>query len=322
MTTLRRIWLAPAVLSAAIAAHTAHAIGTPAGTAINNTASVSYNVGGQVLGSTSNVTSVTVVQVVDVIATIQTPSVAVTSGDSNRVLVFRVTNTGNGTDTFRLTPNSTIAGDNFDPVLATPAIYFDTDGSGTLTAADVAYVPGGDLTLAADGVVTLLQVNNIPAALTSGDVGRSQLTATRRDGIGPPGTSLAGPVVVGTTGAQAIQTGQYVADSLQLNMVKSQTVVDQFGGNRAIPGATINYVIIVTPSGTGSATTAAFSDPIPANTTYRSGTLKLNTAALTDTTGDDAGQYVAAPVPSITVALGALTAASGPQRVDFAVTIN
>jgi uncharacterized repeat protein (TIGR01451 family) len=321
-------WLALSGLAAATYCNLGNAVGTAAGTAINNTATVTYVVGGSTLAATSNVSSVTVVQIVDVVSTIQTPSVSVAPGDANRILVFRVTNTGNGPDIFTLTPSSTISGDNFDPVLAAPATYFDTDNSGTLTAADTAYVPGADLPLTADGSVTLLVVNNIPAGLNNGDIGRSQLTATRKNGIGVPGTTFAGQgvgggaAVVGTTGAQAVQSGQYVAAGIQFAIVKSQTIVDQYGGNRAIPGATINYLVTITPSGSGTATATAFSDLIPVNTSFKPGTIKLNATSLTDTTGDDAGQYLATPTPKVTVTLADLTAASGQQRVEFAVTIN
>jgi uncharacterized repeat protein (TIGR01451 family) len=105
--------------------------------------------------------------------------------------------------------------------------------------------------------------------------------------------------------------------------VKSQAIADQFGTSRPIPGARINYRIVVTPSGTGTALAAMFSDAIPANTTYVAGSLELNNGALTDTGGgDDAGEYTTTPTPQVRVNLGDLTSASGPQTVEFAVTIN
>jgi hypothetical protein len=65
-----------------------------------------------------------------------------------------------------------------------------------------------------------------------------------------------------------------------------------------------------------------FSDAIPANTTYVAGSLALNSAALSDSTGNDAGEYSTTPAPRVLVSLGNLTAASGPQTIAFAVTIN
>jgi uncharacterized repeat protein (TIGR01451 family) len=104
--------------------------------------------------------------------------------------------------------------------------------------------------------------------------------------------------------------------------VKSQAVVDQFGGTRAVPGARINYTVIVTATGTGSAGSAAFSDGIPANTTYVPGTLRLNSLALSDAADADAGDFTNAPTARLRVQLGTLTAASGPQAIEFAVVIN
>jgi hypothetical protein len=65
-----------------------------------------------------------------------------------------------------------------------------------------------------------------------------------------------------------------------------------------------------------------FTDRIPANTTYVPGSLKLNTAALSDTADGDAGEYATAPDARVSVALGALSQASGNQTIEFAVLIN
>ena len=43
-----------------------------------------------------------------------------------------------------------------------------------------------------------------------------------------------------------------------------------------MPGARINYSIVVSATGTGTATNAVFTDNIPANTTYVPGSLRLN----------------------------------------------
>ncbi|MGB8692480.1 MAG: hypothetical protein WCD08_03110, partial [Steroidobacteraceae bacterium] len=85
---------------------------------------------------------------------------------------------------------------------------------------------------------------------------------------------------------------------------------------------TITYSVAITPGGTGTATAAAFDDAIPANTTFKPGSIKLNGASLSDATGDDAGQFLSAPAAHISVTLGNLTQASGVQTVEFAVTIN
>ena len=107
-----------------------------------------------------------------------------------------------------------------------------------------------------------------------------------------------------------------------MNALKSQAVVDSFGGTRPLPGARINYTIVVSATGSGSAANSVFTDNIPANTTYVPGTLRLNSAALTDAVDADAGDFSATPIARISVQLGTLTQASGSQTIQFAVTIN
>lgn len=318
------------LLAVAAVVAPAHAVGVPAGTQISNTAQVSYTIGSTPVTTASNAASVTVAEVLDVVVTLQSATTTVSPGANNQTLVYRVTNTGNSSEAFLLTLNSVIGGDEFDPVPATPAIYFDTDGSGTLTPADTPYTPGGnDPVLVQDTFVTVLIVNNIPTGLANGARGLSELTAASRTGTGAPGTTFAGQgtggtdAVVGTTGADGAATGQYVVADITLAAVKTQTVTDQFGGSRPIPGATIRYQVVVTATGTGTATAAQFRDPIPANTTFVAGSIRLNGNVLTDSTADaDAGGYSTTPSPAVQVTLGNLTQASGPQTLVFDVTIN
>jgi uncharacterized repeat protein (TIGR01451 family) len=115
--------------------------------------------------------------------------------------------------------------------------------------------------------------------------------------------------------------GQYLVGDILLSAVKSQAVQDPFGGNQPIPGAAIAYQIVVTATGTGIATGVAFTDPIPASTTYVAGSLRLNGAPLTDAADADAGSFALAPA-RVAVGLGNLTSAAGPQTIDFRVTIN
>jgi uncharacterized repeat protein (TIGR01451 family) len=329
MSLVRSLAAYAAALALSVTALDAQAAGTAAGTSIQNTAQVSYQVGGSTITASSNASTVTVAEILDVVVTIANATVASSAGATQQELVFTVTNTGNGNETFELIALSAgVAGDDFDPELAAPnAIFFDTDNSGDLSAPDTAYIAGtNDPTLAADASVRVLVVNTIPAAAADGTRGRSQLTARARTGFGDPGTNFAvGGVdaVVGTTRAEVALFGEYQVQGFQLNAVKSQTIADQFGGNRPIPGARINYQVVITPSGTGSALAAMFSDAIPANTTYLAGSLELNDVALSDAGGaDDAGEYTTAPTAQVRVSLGDLSAASGPQKVEFAVTIN
>ncbi|HKR35612.1 MAG TPA: hypothetical protein VJT10_12285 [Steroidobacteraceae bacterium] len=327
---VRARWLSVAVVAALGAPLASHAAGTAAGTNIQNTAQVSYTVGSSTVTTSSNTSSVTVAEILDAVLTIAAPTVTVSPGASAEELVFTLTNTGNGTETFNLTALSAgVVGDDFDPTLASPAIYFDTDNSGDFSGSDVAYNPGANNpVLAADASVRLIVVNNIPGTAANGNRGRSQLTAAAATGTGAPGTAFIGggdggvDAVAGTTGGDSVLFGEYLVADVQLTAVKSQTIVDQFGGARPLPGARINYQVVVTPSGSGNATAAAFSDRVPTNTTYVGGSLRLNGASLSDGADADAGTFVSAPAPEVRVTLGNLAGGSGPQTIEFAVTIN
>ena len=253
----------------------------------------------------------------------------VTPGATQQALRYRVENTGNGPETFHLVANSAISGgDDFDPVAASPSIYLD-DGDGVFGAGDVAYVPGSnDPVLAEDAFVIVLVVNNIPAAAIDGQSGASSLLAEARTGTGAPGTVFADQgylgtdAVVGTSGGDDLDQGHYTVESVAVTAVKSQTVVDQFGGSHAVPGARIHYSIAVNATGSGTASAAMFSDNIPAGTTYVPGSLTLNSAALSDGVDADAGAFETTPKARVRVQLGNLTQASGTQTIQFAVTIN
>ena len=322
-------WRAACVAFVAGFVAQAQAAGTAAGTNIQNVAQVSYQLGASTITTASNVTSINVAEIVNVNVTPLTASVSVATGASNQALMFRVTNTGNGPEKFHLTLNSAIVGDDFDPVPAATSIYFDTDGTPGFSAGDTPYTPGGnDPLLQPDGSVVVLVLNNIPAALADGAKGKSDLNAAAFTGTGSPGTIFAGQgtggvdAVIGTSGGKGNAEGVYVVGALQLNSVKSQTVADPFGGTEPVPGATITYQIVVTPAGSGTANAAVLSDPIPSNTSFVSGSLKLNGTTLSDAADADAGQYTISPAPQVRVNLGNLTAASGPQTVVFKVTIN
>lgn len=328
---VRARWFSSVAVVASLGAPFAsHAAGTAAGTNIQNTAQVSYTVGSSTVTTSSNTSSVTVAEILDAVLTIAAPTVNVSPGATAEELVFTLTNTGNGTETFNLTALSAgVVGDDFDPTLASPAIYFDTDSSGDFSGGDVAYNAGvNNPVLAADGGVRLIVVNNIPNTALNGNRGRSQLTAAAATGTGAPGTAFVGggdggvDAVAGTTGGDSVLFGEYLVASVQLTAVKSQTIVDQFGGARPLPGARINYQIVVNASGSGNANAAAFSDLVPTNTTYVAGSLRLNGAALSDGADADAGTFVSAPAPEVRVTLGNLAGGSGPQTIEFAVTIH
>lgn len=308
----------------------AYAVGTAAGTSIQSAAQATYTIAGVDASATSNTVDVRVDEVLDAVLTIASATVTTSPGATQQELLFTLTNIGNGTETFELSALSAgVTGDDFDPTLAAPAVYFDSDASGDLSAGDLPHVAGSnDPVLAADASVRILIVNDIPAAAADAQRGRSELTARASAGSGAPGTTFdnggdAGvDAVVGMSGAEATLHGEYLVNALSLTAVKSQTVADPSGGARVQSGARITYQIVVTASGAGAANGAVFTDLIPASTTYVAGSLALNNATLTDGADSDAGQFATTPAPEVRVNLGDLTSASGPQTIEFAVTVN
>ena len=322
-----RAWICALALLGSSAV--AGAVGTPVGTIIENTATLTFDLGGTPTVVVTNTTTLTVAERIDAVVVLQSPPVLVAANDTNQVLLFTVTNTGNGTETFSLSVDNAIVGDDFDPIAAVPGIYFDSDASGDLTPADQAYTPGGnDPNLPADASVDILVVNDIPGGLANGDIGRSELTATSLTGTGAPGTVLAGQgdggadAVIGTSGGASSAQGEYVVSDVQVTFVKAQAVADPFGGTEPVPGATITYTITVDVAGTGTATASVFNDAIPTYASYVANSIMLNGAPLTDAIDADVGEFDTASVPTIVVRLGDLTLADGTQTVVFQVTID
>lgn len=307
----------------------AGAAGTPVGTVIQNTATVDFDLAGTPISLQSNMTTITVVERVDVAVTLQSPQVVVTANDSNRAILFTVTNTGNGSETFSLAIESVLAGDDFNPVPAALPIYFDTDGSGDFNVGDQAYDPGNnDPVLAADASIDVFLVNDIPGTVANGDIGFSQLTASSLTGTGVPGTAFAGlgddgvDAVIGASGGEGAASGEYLVSDVAVNVFKAQTVTDQFGGSEPIPGATITYTVTVEVTSSGIATASVVRDPIPTYTIYVPNSITLNATALSDAIDVDAGEFDASGAPSVVVRLGDLTQADGVQTVEFQVTID
>jgi uncharacterized repeat protein (TIGR01451 family) len=316
-------------LCACALAREACAVGTPAGTSVVNQAQVSFTMGGTPGSALSNTAALVVAEVLDVNVTLQSSTVSVIAGETQRTLLFRVTNVGNGSEVLPFAVDNVIASDDFDPQSSSPAIFYDTDASGDLSAADVAYVAGAnDATLASDGAVAVLLVNDISPGVTDGQIGRSRLIARAATGTGAPGTTFAGQgtggtdAVAGAGGGQGNATGEYVVGDVQVALAKSATVADPAGGAEPVPGARIDYRIVVTVNGGGTARTFSVDDAIPTHTTYLAGSLRLNGATLTDAVDADSGEFQGGATPRVRVALGDLTQAAGTQTVVFSVTIN
>ena len=310
------------------------ALGTPAGTPITSRATATYTVGSLTgLTKESNVLAVTIGELLDFTVVWEDASeVQVSPGDADVPLTFLLTNTGNGSESFTLGGMSTVGGDDFDPSFLN--IYLDANGNDTYDpGVDSVYVPSvNDPLLSPDQSVTVFITNNIPGSLTDGTAGDTQLTVTSKSGTGVPGTVLAGNgdggsnAVIGLTGGQFSVKGTYVATSVQVNLVKTVSITDPFGGNQPITGSRFTYSIAVDVIGNGTVEDVVITDAIPANTTYVDGTLSLDTQVLSDTSSDDEGEVVNTDSDSakdkVTVRLGILFQTSPTHTISFQVIVN
>lgn len=315
-------------------ADTAAAAGTAAGTNIANQATANYTIGASSYLATSNTSTVRVAELLSstVVWMDTPPGVAVSAGAADQPVTVRITNTGNGSETYLLSALSAgIGGDQFDPTLV--GIVLDANGNGTYDAGvDTLYISGvNDPVLAADASRAVFVLNGIPAGAASGDRGITRLIVTSQTGTGAPGTSFAGAgdggsdAVVGAWGGTQTVNAAYVVSGVNLVVNKSVTVIDPRGGTQPEPGALLRYTITVTVPGNGTATGVVVTDLVPANTTYVAGTLRLNGISLTDIADvpvPDAGDFNATIPGAVTVRLGNLTSASPVQIIIFDVRIN
>jgi uncharacterized repeat protein (TIGR01451 family) len=299
------------------------AAGVSAGTTIQNTASATYSNGAATDTITSNEVEILVDELLNVaVASQDAGNVALNS--SGAVLSFEITNTGNGPEAFRLTPNPALTGDDFDPSVT--LVAWDSNNNGVYDAGVDTTIASGGATpaIAADDSLLVFLVTALAGSPADGDTAEVRLTAVASTGSGAAGTKFAGQgaaggdAIVGSSTASDNDEGTLIASIGAVTLVKSVTIDDQFGGNDAVPGATATYSIVATVSGTGSVSSLVVSDPIPTGTTYEAGSLTLNGTGLTDQTGDDAGQ---AGSSGISVNLG--TIASGASRtITFSVIVN
>ena len=331
---LRRVIFWVGVLSAAPSA--VEAAGTAAGTVIQNTATLTYSIGGgPPQSATTPPATFSVAEVINVTLVWQdAANVAVSSPDSNRALTFVVTNTGNGSEAFSLARNNAIAGDNYDPLNgAAGALFLENGVQAGFQAsgpnADTLYVAGSnDPALAADASRIVYVVSDTPAALATGSVGRIELAAaaTTPGAAGAaPGTSFAGlgqggvDAVVGSTRAQARQTGGYIVSGVAVLLAKSiVSVVDPAGGTTVRSGSIVTYRIVLSVNGGGSADNLTLDDPLPANTSYVSNSITVNGTARTDAVDSDSAEFSSGAVK---VRFGN-TAAPTSHTVEFRVTVN
>jgi uncharacterized repeat protein (TIGR01451 family) len=291
--TLIRATQVALMLAAMTAAKQTFAAGTASGIAVNNRATIEYQVGGvtqEVIESspTGNSspgvsagadTSFVVDNLVDFSVTeVGASSTPVGPGQSNAVTTFRVDNSGNTSQGFALTAANLTGGTVFDlDTIDVGNIRWFVDSNG-----DSVYDPGLDTatvidTLAADGTVTVFVVVDVPLASGNGSAGNVSLTAV----VHAAGTNATSPMVAssgadtaavdvvfadsGNDGIEADFDG-YLVESASLSIQKTSSVVrDPVTGAvepKAIPGAIVEYAVTITNAGSADATNLVVRDTL------------------------------------------------------------
>jgi uncharacterized repeat protein (TIGR01451 family) len=313
----------------------ARAAGTPAGSTIANTVSVSYNLGGVALTSVAG-SSFVVDRVVNMTVT-KNSDMSAAPNQQNVPISYHVTNTGNAAQRYALQAVSKATN---TWTMNNVRIYRDTNSNNDWDAGDTPYADAstfGDIPV--DGALSVMIVADTPAGVTTSQTAAYDLVATAVDaGALTASAQTAGPnnagvdtVLNDSAGSAAgdgardgkhSASGAYtvgVSASPVLTMTKAVAIFDQWGGNQPIPGATFRYTITATASGV--ANNVVVNDPLPANTVFIPNTLKLNNAALTDAADADAGDVGGTTADTVTVKLGNLTGASLMQTITFDVKI-
>ena len=308
------------------------AVGTDAGTAINNTATVAYNVGGVAQTPIdSPQTTFVVDQVVDfVVAEADGGDTLVGAGEQDAVARFTVTNTGNETQDFALSVLDLIGGtvfsaDTIDADALTIVIDAndnDVYDAGVDTVANFIDELSADDTAAADAdnVISVFILGDIPAAAAAGAAANIELTATAHTagaaGLGAQEAESGGnddpssveiifsaAVDSGGTATDAGQDG-YLVGSATLAAVKTSTVVsDPLGQTSplalAIPGAFVEYEITITNTGGLPATELQVTDTLQGDLTFETGTYNGAASDVEIVVGGAAAVYCVAEIGGV-----------------------
>lgn len=294
----------------ALASSTALAGGTAAGTVIENIATATYDLPGGATGITRSANvELTVQELINVdVTSLNSEEVETSSGATDQVLTFRVTNTGNAVENFELAAANVTGSDNFD--MSNVRIY-QSASTGTTTptfnsSTDTEIDTSSYVQLNRDGFAYIFIVADAPASgLNADDL--SQLTLTAISGSIPSGTTPSAGLLLanaGSSGAVDAVLGNSYTDNANgafivgdgsgtANVTITKEVIEvtnDFGNDAEIPGAIVTYQINVTVNN-GEVDSLVISDAIPASMTYEAQSMTLGSTALTDTNTDADNAY-------------------------------
>jgi uncharacterized repeat protein (TIGR01451 family) len=257
---------------------------TDAGSLISNRAEATYSdeAGGNYTAISATVT-ITVLPVATLVVTPdQTASSETVAPHDQITRLFRVCNTGNNLDTISLTRF------NLTAPASLAALYFDNDGSGTVTDGDAPISlnetaspqlpPRGCV-----GVLAVINTNDIPSQSTLTITTTARSNATNAvNGRGEDDGTIVNAVGLGARLTDP--TNASLAPSKLINDV-AQTVVNQ--------SAEFTYTIAFKNSGDTAARNVLLQDQLVAAIAYSSGSLQVNDHNVSDAVDNDEGSVQA-----------------------------
>lgn len=212
----------------------AHAAPPPAGASISNQASATYSDGsgvGRLV--TSNLVQTTVTQVYAL--TLTAPGTQSATPGSVVYFPHTLTNTGNGSDNFRLTTSQTTS-----PAFTNIEIYAD-NGSGAPTGAAIPATQ--NITVTAGSTFKFIVRATVPTTAVAGDSNTITVTATSQ---GDTSKTASNADLTNVTGNAVIQLGKAVSVA------------------SGAPGiATVEYTLTYTNNGNSTATNVRIADQLP-----------------------------------------------------------
>jgi len=285
-----------AAIGGLVFSSSAWAVGTDAGTPINNIATVNYQVGGvaQTAIDSPNVQFV-VDQVVDLtVAEADGADTDVSPNQSGAIARFTVTNTGNATQDFNLAIADLVGGVVFGntDTLNADALTIAVDANGNdvydvgvdiLAFVDQLSADDANPDPLLDNVVSVFVLGDIPAAATDGDAINVELTATAHEpgAIGVLGVAQAesgvndDPATVQVVWSNNTGSDQdsYLVGSATLAALKASEVVEDPLGQfapaaLAIPNAFVEYTVTINNTGGSDATNVVITDDIQSDLTF------------------------------------------------------
>ncbi len=267
---------------------------TPAGTAITNTATVSFSNANGVAQTPVNSNTVTTT-VTPIYGVVVTPGTDAKSGADGTTVIYTVTvyNNGNGPDSFTLSSNNTNT-TNWTP----SSVQFSTQSNGS--GATNTLTTG---TIAQNGSTVVYMVVTIPANAPAGTTEATNAVAT----------STSDNTKSDSDGCTTTANTDNLSTSTKTASTATPTI-----------GVPFTYTITVPNTGNLAANNVIITDAIPAGLTYVAGTIQLNGTGVPDATSETAyggGSTTAYNSGKVTIDVGTLNP-SATDTLTFQVTAN